>query len=193
MIGNDVVDLRRALEQSNWKRTGFLAKVYSDTEQKIIKEATDRNLMVWLLWSMKEAAYKAHQRAYKLPRQLNWKDQQCSIVSFNLTKTRGLVWVKGTAYSTTTTISSEYIHTTATRNPDLKTDTFCKLDTGRSIKIMFLKLISKHLHLPVRSLHLEKNSDEIPSVFYRGKEVFTRFSFSGHGRFYALSLELTYY
>ena len=35
MIGNDVVDLRRALVESNWKRKGFLTKVFSDSEQQI--------------------------------------------------------------------------------------------------------------------------------------------------------------
>ena len=191
MIGNDVVDLRRALVESNWKRKGFLTKVFSDSEQQIIKEASDTNLMVWLLWSMKEAAYKAHQRAFKLPRQLNWKDQKCNILSFNLTQSRGLVRTKGTTYSTITAISSEYVLTTATRKADFEINTFYKFDTGKSIKIMLLNLISKHLNLPVSSLYLKKNPDGIPSIFYGQKEIFNKFSLSGHGRFHALSLELT--
>lgn len=186
-----MVDRHLAMVQSNWKRKGFLTKVFSDSERKIIIEAGDSNLMVWLLWSMKEAAYKANQRTYQLPRQLNWQDQQCNIVSCNLTQTRGLVKIKETTYCTITTISSEYIHTTATKNPDLVIDTFCKSDTGALIKNMLLNLVSEPLNRPVRSLYLEKNLDGIPSVYCAGNKVFTEFSFSGHGKFYALSLELT--
>ncbi|MGB7841855.1 MAG: 4'-phosphopantetheinyl transferase superfamily protein, partial [Salinimicrobium sp.] len=72
MIGNDVVDLQLASRQSNWRRKGFLEKVFSAEEQQQIIASARPDRLVWLFWSMKEAAYKAHQRRLQLPRKINW-------------------------------------------------------------------------------------------------------------------------
>ncbi|WP_343743850.1 4'-phosphopantetheinyl transferase superfamily protein [Chitinophaga sp.] len=58
MIGNDVVDLQLAAVESNWRRRGYLDKLFSPAEQQLIAQAVDQHRMVWLLWSAKEAAYK---------------------------------------------------------------------------------------------------------------------------------------
>lgn len=62
MLGNDLIDLDLALIQSNWKRKGYLARVFNAAEQRTILLSQDPDLMVWLLWSMKEASYKIHNR-----------------------------------------------------------------------------------------------------------------------------------
>ena len=58
MIGNDVVDLALASTQSNWKRKGYLEKIFTNLEQEFILKSADPNEMVWSLWSRKEAVYK---------------------------------------------------------------------------------------------------------------------------------------
>ena len=58
MLGNDIVDLQLAAKQGNWRRKGYLQKIFTSQEQDLISNATDQNQIVWLLWSMKEAAYK---------------------------------------------------------------------------------------------------------------------------------------
>ncbi|NML41967.1 4-phosphopantetheinyl transferase family protein [Chitinophaga sp. G-6-1-13] len=58
MIGNDVIDLELAAVESNWRRRGYLDKLFSPAEQQLIGQAADLDRMVWLLWSAKEAAYK---------------------------------------------------------------------------------------------------------------------------------------
>jgi len=58
MIGNDVIDLQQARLDSNWRRPGFSAKIFTSREQQLISEAQDPEWMVWQLWSMKEAGYK---------------------------------------------------------------------------------------------------------------------------------------
>ena len=62
MIGNDIVDLERAEQDSNWRRKGYLQKVFTVDEQKKIENTDTPDVLVWLLWSMKEAAYKAFSR-----------------------------------------------------------------------------------------------------------------------------------
>ena len=62
MIGNDIVDLVLARKESRWERRGFLDKIFSDQEQILIKSNVNPELMVWNLWTRKEAAYKIYNR-----------------------------------------------------------------------------------------------------------------------------------
>ncbi|HMI08075.1 MAG TPA: 4'-phosphopantetheinyl transferase superfamily protein [Flavobacterium sp.] len=62
MIGNDVIDLALARKESNWKREGFLDKIFTAKERAIILEAENPESIVWNLWSRKEAAYKIYNR-----------------------------------------------------------------------------------------------------------------------------------
>ena len=62
MIGNDIVDLALAKKESNWKRNRFLDKIFTETEQLLIFHSENPEIMVWNLWSRKEAAYKIYNR-----------------------------------------------------------------------------------------------------------------------------------
>jgi phosphopantetheinyl transferase (holo-ACP synthase) len=63
VIGNDIVDLALARKESNWKRPGYLNKIFTTKEQLLISSAENPNTMVWNLWSRKGAAYKIYNRA----------------------------------------------------------------------------------------------------------------------------------
>ena len=58
MIGNDIVDLALAKKESNWKRKGYLDKIFTVSEQLLIQKSTNQELAIWNLWSRKEAVYK---------------------------------------------------------------------------------------------------------------------------------------
>jgi phosphopantetheinyl transferase (holo-ACP synthase) len=62
MIGNDVIDLQLASRQSNWQRKGFLDKLFTNKEQRLISASENPGISVWNLWSRKEAAYKIFNR-----------------------------------------------------------------------------------------------------------------------------------
>ncbi|RZJ67346.1 MAG: 4-phosphopantetheinyl transferase family protein [Flavobacterium sp.] len=62
MIGNDVIDLELAAVQSDWRRKGFLEKLFSKSEIHLIKTSQNADVSVWDLWSRKEAAYKIFNR-----------------------------------------------------------------------------------------------------------------------------------
>jgi phosphopantetheinyl transferase (holo-ACP synthase) len=62
MIGNDVIDLVQSRKDSNWRRRGFVSKLFNEHEQLLIVNGPDPEIVVWLLWSMKEAAYKIWNR-----------------------------------------------------------------------------------------------------------------------------------
>ena len=82
MIGNDLVDLKLANIQSNWQRKGFLDKLFTPKEQEYILNADNPFETVWLLWSMKESAYKAYLQIYGC-RFFAPKKLACSLLSKN--------------------------------------------------------------------------------------------------------------
>jgi phosphopantetheinyl transferase (holo-ACP synthase) len=116
VIGNDIVDLALARKESNWKRNGFLEKIFTVKEQLLISNAENPEMMVWNLWSRKEAAYKIFNRqtgirAY-IPIQL-----ECFYENANA----GSVHCRANIYYTKTEISKDKITTVAvTRKSDLK-------------------------------------------------------------------------
>ena len=108
MIGNDIVDLVLAKKESNWQRKGFLDKIFTPNEQLLISNAKSPELMVWNLWTRKEAAYKIYNRETGIrgyfPLQLECHYEK---------EVLGTVTCNGNMYFTQTNISDEFIHTIA--------------------------------------------------------------------------------
>lgn len=115
MIGNDIVDLALAKKESNWKRKGFLDKIYTKKEQLLILNAENPENMVWNLWSRKEAAYKIYNRKTQIreyiPLQL-----ECFDLEIVDGITFGKVVINDFIYFTKTTITTQFINTIAVEN-----------------------------------------------------------------------------
>ena len=113
MIGNDIVDLALAKKESNWRRKGFLDKIFTQKEQFLIVNAENQDVMVWNLWTRKEAAYKIYNRQTNIrgyfPLQL-----ECFYQSENF----GKVCCHGNIYFTETKISEKCVYTIAVANTD---------------------------------------------------------------------------
>ena len=136
MIGNDVIDIALAKQESNWQRARFLQKIFTKAEQQFILDSNNPELAVWNLWSRKEAAYKilARQTGIRrfIPLQL-----ECSDLEFE-----SVVSYKETAYFTRTKITDYSIYTVAVtaaadlnRLLELPTDTIIvKIDNLPFIK-----------------------------------------------------------
>lgn len=191
MIGNDVVDLELAKEQSNWERKGFLEKVFTTSEQFLIRTAKDPHLQVWLLWSMKEAAYKAHQRALSLPRKINWREQQCEISSIDFTVASGVVKIGDATYLTQSTVSAEAVFSSAVFQKEIPLNTGLFKSSSIEMKTLFLKEISEAFMLNPEDLSLINNQDGIPLLLHKKQRLNTSFSFTDHGAFSAFSFPLT--
>lgn len=190
MIGNDVVDLRAASQQSNWRRKGFLDKVFSTSEKSLIHEAKDQDQMVWLLWSMKEAAYKARQRLLRLPRLLDWKSFECTI--FNLTNysATGLVESSGYSFFTTSALNVEVIHSIARNDHDLPVKHEFLMTSSNLAKGKLLSIVAEQFSVPKNTLFFSKDYEGIPDITASDDKIRFSFSFSDHGRFAAFSLPL---
>ena len=159
MIGNDIVDLALARKESNWKRKGFLDKIFTKNEQLLISKAEDPEVMVWNLWSRKEAVYKVYNRQTQIrgyfPLQLECLDLEIidSIIY-------GKVILKERCYFTKTEITTQWINTIAVENV-LDFDMIKTLENRKNI---------------------QKNNG-IPSYCEKENSISKPVSISHHGRF----------
>ncbi len=159
MIGNDIVDLTLAKKESNWKRKGFLDKIFTPKEQLMISNAENKEVMVWNLWSRKEAAYKIYNRKTQIRGYF-----PLQIECFNLEIIDGFcfgkVVLKEDLYFTKTEITSQYIHTIAVEN----IQDFGSIETLNNLE------------------NIQKNNG-IPNYFSGNNLDLKPVSISHHGRF----------
>ena len=159
MIGNDIIDLALARKESNWKRKGFLEKLFTENEQMLISNSQNPETAVWNLWSRKEAAYKIYNRQTKIrafiPLQL-----ECFDIEERDGVLIGHVVCYGAFYYTKTTITSDYIETNAVLNP-VNFDKIKTLNSSENI--------------------IKTNS--IPNYFDSESKTWKPISKSHHGRF----------
>jgi phosphopantetheinyl transferase (holo-ACP synthase) len=112
MIGNDIVDLRQSRLESNWQRKGWIDKLFSIEEQAFLSVSSDREKIIWLLWSMKEAAYKIVNRCDKksffAPAKFH-----CSLKDLSEHAANGIVSFQDIGYPVKSIICEDFIHTIA--------------------------------------------------------------------------------
>ncbi|MBD3581013.1 4'-phosphopantetheinyl transferase family protein [Flavobacterium selenitireducens] len=107
MIGNDVIDLKLAAAESDWRRKGFLEKLFSGKEIAMILSSAAPDVSVWNLWSRKEAAYKIFNRTtgMRLFNPLYFECRDLSASSY--------VFFAGQTVFCRTEITPDFIHTVA--------------------------------------------------------------------------------
>ncbi|KRD05102.1 phosphopantetheinyl transferase [Flavobacterium sp. Root901] len=159
MIGNDVIDLRQSLIESNWRRRGFIEKLFTDAEQRLINNYHDPEIMLWILWSMKEAAYKIYHRQIQIRAYIP-KKLSCSIITLDKGIAKGIVICSENKYYTKTLIDTEKIHTTAVLNPE---------NLNRIIEIEKKGIV--------------KNENGVPYLAVFSNNTLKDISISHHGRF----------
>ena len=157
MIGNDVIDIVQTRKESNWQRRGFLDKLFTTDEQLIIFDYADPEIMVWVLWSMKEAAYKIYNRqtgvrAY-IPTRL-----VCTIVDADINNFEGIVIIQDNIYYSKTVVEKQIINTIAT------------------ITTAGLKSIRE-----IKNISIIKDSNDLPYIYNERSQLLQPVSVSHHG------------
>lgn len=112
MIGNDVIDLVLAKKQSNWKRLGYLKKVFVASEISFIKASINPDDTVWELWSRKEAVYKVIIQKGGISGFYPFK-----IICLDYGLTNGKVQFENQQFYTRTVFSSDSVYSEAVVNP----------------------------------------------------------------------------
>lgn len=112
MIGNDLVDLSQAAIESNWRRKGYLAKICTSKEQRLVLEAPKPDEMLWLLWTMKEAACKIVQRKTGI-RSYEPLNFCCGSLNMEQKKASGTVSYFKDSFLVKSELKSKFIHSVA--------------------------------------------------------------------------------
>jgi phosphopantetheinyl transferase (holo-ACP synthase) len=190
MIGNDIVDLKLASKESNWQRNGFLNKVFTKEEQGIILISNNPFRTVWLLWTMKESAYKIYvQQTSK--RFFNPKKMSCDLINHN----NGFVQINNIKYQTKSQITDHFIHTVAVINTTKNTDDFCfevknnsYLEQHNNCYKRVKLVTSKRYHYNFEEIQIKKNNLGVPKIYHQHKKLSDFLSISHHGKFGSFAL-----
>jgi len=164
MIGIDIIDLEEAKNKSNWQRPRFLEKLFTPQEQLYIQDSEDPSIMVWRLWSMKEAAYKLYtqihpERFYK-PKQF-----QCHVNASNLKVTyKTFECIVKTKTTSAYILSEALVLNQKTTLKVIKLGSQDYKTQSKTTKQALIGAITHGLHLFDAKLRIVKSSFGIPSL-----------------------------
>ena len=188
MIGNDIIDLDSPISE-NWKSSRYLNKLFSSKEQTAIFNSEEPEIWLQQLWSLKEAAYKAHQRHFNLPRTYNPLDFQCEIFSEENENIKGIIRIDRHTYFSISRITLTNIHTTATSEKNLSTS--IKIFDGESdLKDKLFTEYSLLLNEKQTNFRIQKNKNNIPFLYLNNLKLAHPFSLSHHGKYSAFAIAL---
>lgn len=188
MIGNDIIDLEIPISP-NWNSSRYLNKLFSSVEQEAILKSDKPTISLQLFWSWKEAAYKANQRLFNLPRRYNPLDFHCDIISEEDKNTHGIVRINSQSYFVLSRITEANIHSIATLEKNTPT-TFKIFQNESLLKDKLFAEYSLLLKEPKSNLRIQKNESNIPHLYSNDLNTSQVFSLSHHGRFSAYVIAL---
>lgn len=192
MVGNDIIDIAATKRSKDpkglgWKRPGFVKKIFTDSEQKLIADSEDPFITVWQLWSMKESAYKVYIQVGGKPF-YNPKRIECELEGLN-----GKVEIGDLLLETKSTINEEYIFTIAgIETLNIKSKVFnignnAELQS-ENLRNQLLKHYSQTNGLEFEKLKIKKIENGIPRLFYDEKDLGLAISLTHCGEFGGYSI-----
>lgn len=188
MIGNDIVDIAIARQTSNWRRPGYLRKVFTDKEQALIHQADDPEQQLWLLWACKEAAYKAwsaefHQRRYA-PRSLRiveWSSAPADRFQAVLHTQERTYTVEAQADKNFISCATEVEPIRMLGRELLHTSDAPPKQRSVAIHQAAVELAARHLQYPLNKINIRKNELGRPILYYLNEPLSAYLSWSHHG------------
>ena len=190
MIGNDVVDLSVACGSSRILETRYLDKIFSKQEQAYIRKGRSPEESLWLLWSMKESAYKIFLKTHK---KLFYNSLTfcCKVID----EEKGSVTINDEYYYTFSVKTKNFIHTIALEN---RADTFrfdfTKLnnatyeDQHRAGHAKLKAVYAANAGIDASSLKIRKDTLGIPELYLHKRKTNLAFSISHHGYYAAVAM-----
>ncbi|WP_103068282.1 4'-phosphopantetheinyl transferase family protein [Aquimarina sediminis] len=180
MIGNDIVDLSLANQQSNWQRKGWVQKIFTDREQADIYASKNPRILVWKYWSMKEAVYKAHQRRHTLIPKYNPRDFECT--------QEETVNIDNLLYTVDSILHPQYIYSIA-RDGHIE----CRsqvVESRTQIRSKLQAVISQELGIPTSLISFSKDLNRVPVVCIDKKASAIPVSITHHGQYSAFVVSI---
>ena len=183
MIGNDIIDLKLAKKESNYWRVGFLEKQFSLNEQALIQSTSNPFLLVWRLWSMKEAAYKVYTQQNE-KRFFAPKKFYCQISS----DLNGFVYYKKKVFFTSTNLNHKYIFTFASQNKNTKA--FSEIVDPHFLDETIKNKLEDETDFSSKYIIKKKSKNGVPQYYHKNNILTKSCSISHHGNYGVFSLLL---
>lgn len=203
-VGNDVVDLKDPENIGKSRDGRFLDRVFAEQERELIARAPSPDMLLWSLWAVKEAAYKAVSRydpavcsiPHRYPVLLDAEDATRKIVHLT-----GKVVTPRIELVIEIDISTEWVHAVAAGSPEALqriSRRIMRLDGGKGaadpasfVRGALLREIARRLDCSIGSLSVVKNPDGLgaPRVCLRGRALAAEISLSHDGRFAAFAFD----
>lgn len=179
VIGNDLIDLQRVAIESNWKRKGYLEKICTPDEQQLVREAEDPSVMLWLIWSMKESAYKILNRL-TATRSYTPLSFACTTLLMDQNKATGQVFHPQGTFFTQSQVKGQLIHSIAVSQrihfPEI-----------RVFEMKNIPDYVKHFNQCSDNYSLERNEMGLPEMTHLLTGKKHAVSVSHHGRYLAIA------
>ena len=183
MIGIDIIDIEETKKASNWERPRFLETLFTLNEQQLIHDSKNSFIMVWRLWSMKEAAYKLYTQIH-LNRFYNPKQFECEI---NGKKSN--VRYKDFLCFINTKVTTQYILSEASLRDCTMTSKCLKLaskdynNQSRLTKEALIYSVSNQFSILKSKIRILKSELGVPSMYYNTEKLNIGISLSHHGEY----------
>jgi hypothetical protein len=116
--------------------------------------------------------------------------QKCSILERTSGNASGTIEIEGHLYSSSSEITSEFIHTSAEKIPASGFKSVILEGSSSAVKKLLITKVAEHFDVDSKELQLKKDAHGMPFLSRKEDNFFDRFSFSGHGRYSACSLSL---
>ena len=193
MIGNDIVDLNLAKKESNWKRPRFLDKIFTQKEHQLISTSAKPDQLVWLLWSMKESAYKLYVQHFE-KRFFAPKKFECEILKESESIFYGAVFCSDFQCFTKTFVDSEFVYSIAEKdanNTTLSDDFLLKNTTVKAqhsiVNQRAIAHFANHSGTPIEEIRILKNEFGVPFFYIEKQNLKVPVSTTHHGKFGAFA------
>ena len=188
MIGNDIVDIKKARSEGAWKRSRFIKKIFAESERPQILGSGSPFLNIWRMWSMKESVYKVIVQSEK-ERFLNPQKLVCSLKNEQV----GFVEYEGEVYATQSHMTNNFIyssHTTAKQEDVIDEILNVKdpNDQRMMVRLALFQRVSDMFEYPIHKLSVRKNEKGVPKLYNNEAPLPLQLSLTHHGNYAAYAI-----
>lgn len=143
-IGNDIVDLNDPQAKSKENNLAFLSRIFSSAEQRLISESSAPHVMLWTLWSIKEASFKA---AQKLLSNIRFIPKKFSCEIIEAKSARWLCYYNSACFNVHVTTTSDYVHAVAVNDASFFLSAVllenCEENASNTVRVLALRLLAE--------------------------------------------------
>ncbi len=193
MLGNDIVDLADPETRSGGQHPRFDERVFAQSERAVLARNSDPTRMRWILWAVKESAYKALRRmrpgtVFSPPRFVVDLDPQLDgTVTVGNEYCRAHVEIDGACVHAIATVDSTRAWTLwgsqRISHPSIRSSRDNAAVDGNAsqrARELALEQIASRLEINRSELDIER-SGRIPHLLHRGARTTATLSLAHHG------------